>query len=605
MTNKFKFIVASVAVFALGLVAVSDAAYVHAGLLKQGSRGTQVLALQQALNATAYKVALTGAGSAGSETTYFGPATKAAVVKFQAANGLVADGIVGAATGAKLAGLGGTTTPSDLPAGCTSTAGYSTTTGVKCDSGSSLPAGCTSTAGFSPVTGVACNSSANTGNTGNLNGGAGNLELSSTSKDVKSKVAEGSSEKVLGVKAEAEDSDISITNVKVEIKEASSANGSYRIDKYVDTVAIYLGDKKVGEVDGDDFNRSSKTYTKSISISNAVIKEGKSENLYVVVEALSTVDDTAKVFDVKITDVRYTDATGAILTDVTGYPSDFGFDKEGKDDKLSIKRVKSTADTLKVDADDESEEYTVLTFDIETGKKSNDITINELLFEVEVTGAGAGKKVEDVISYIEVNGVEADAKFVSGTTTTGTYSVDFDDDFVIDGNDSEEVEVVVVFNAQLGNYNDKTKFDIKLLDIVAEGSDDINTYSGSATAKTQTLSVSSAVIDGYKWEIAKTDKTGVIDFFFTVEADDEDYDVLASSISATSTDNVSGVLALVAGDAVTHTAGTSYTVESGREATFRVRYDFSTSGSKEVRVTSAAGVEVPTNKQLSPTVVLE
>ena len=58
--------------------------------LSQGSRGVYVLILQDALNA----VGTTGAGLDG----VFGPATKETVQKFQRANNLPADGIVGCAT---------------------------------------------------------------------------------------------------------------------------------------------------------------------------------------------------------------------------------------------------------------------------------------------------------------------------------------------------------------------------------------------------------------------------------------------------------------------------------------------------------------------------
>ncbi|MEI6296796.1 MAG: peptidoglycan-binding protein [bacterium] len=75
--------------------------------LMLGSKGAQVMSLQQILNGDADTVvALSGAGSKGNETQSFGPATKAAVIKFQKKWGITpAAGYVGAITRAKLNGL--------------------------------------------------------------------------------------------------------------------------------------------------------------------------------------------------------------------------------------------------------------------------------------------------------------------------------------------------------------------------------------------------------------------------------------------------------------------------------------------------------------------
>lgn len=78
--------------------------------LQQGSTGADVMALQVFLNGSAdTRVAASGAGSPGNETSYFGPATRAAVIKFQTKHGVSAIGIVGPATRAAIAAnCGGT-----------------------------------------------------------------------------------------------------------------------------------------------------------------------------------------------------------------------------------------------------------------------------------------------------------------------------------------------------------------------------------------------------------------------------------------------------------------------------------------------------------------
>ena len=144
LKSKFLLGVLVVAVLVVGFaVSTNSAAASNCSItstLRVGSKGTQVTCLQAGLS-------LTADGS-------FGPKTKAAVVAWQKSMSLVADGVFGAKSRAVwTGGMVGT-----LPAGCTSTSGYSPVTGVPCSSGVSvgLPAGCTSTVGFSATTGLPC-----------------------------------------------------------------------------------------------------------------------------------------------------------------------------------------------------------------------------------------------------------------------------------------------------------------------------------------------------------------------------------------------------------------------------------------------------------------
>ena len=78
--------------------------------LTVGSTGADVKCLQQWLNAMGYQVSASGAGSPGNETMTFGPATRAALAKYQAAKGISpAAGYFGPKTRAMVAASGGGT----------------------------------------------------------------------------------------------------------------------------------------------------------------------------------------------------------------------------------------------------------------------------------------------------------------------------------------------------------------------------------------------------------------------------------------------------------------------------------------------------------------
>jgi len=71
-----------------GTTVPTAAKYVFKRNLSVGMTGADVKELQKWFNANGFKVAANGAGSPGKETNFFGAATRAAVIKFQKANGL-------------------------------------------------------------------------------------------------------------------------------------------------------------------------------------------------------------------------------------------------------------------------------------------------------------------------------------------------------------------------------------------------------------------------------------------------------------------------------------------------------------------------------------
>lgn len=298
-----------VAIMFVGAVAVATPASADCTItmtLRVGSSGLEVQCLQAKVGATA-----DGA---------FGPLTKAAVMAWQAGHSLSADGVVGPLTRAALMGA----PTGNFPAGCTSASGYSTTTGVACNTGTSagLPAGCSTTAGYSPLTGTKCDSSTSTP-TGPLAGDAGTIaDVNNLSQYNNEEVGDGANDvKVAGFEVEtSNDGDIQLNSVKVSF--ASTGNGateSDRLDDYLDSVSIFQGSTKVGEASTADFNKDSTgNYSKSITLSNAVVRSDTIEKFYIAVDAVSNLDSgdiVADSWSVDLENIRYTDGSGVVTTD--------------------------------------------------------------------------------------------------------------------------------------------------------------------------------------------------------------------------------------------------------------------------------------------------
>lgn len=286
---------------------VVASAFTYSGVMKAGMSGPGISTLQAALNSV-QTLQLVVDGK-------FGPATKAGVMAFQASHGLVADGIVGPKTGAALtaATVAVITIPSNFPAGCTSNAGFSTTTGQSCAVSMTLPAGCTSTAGFSPTTGMSCSASSGlpagctstsgfspttgmscgSGSTG-VSGTNGYLsDFGSDSANRVSTVYESEMNKVVaGFRATARLSSQNVDRVRVTIVNAGT--GSANLAKYITSATLWQDGTKLQTINVADASRgtSDDIFTFNFSGLHANIPKDQVGHFYLSVNAVSSLDSS-------------------------------------------------------------------------------------------------------------------------------------------------------------------------------------------------------------------------------------------------------------------------------------------------------------------------
>jgi peptidoglycan hydrolase-like protein with peptidoglycan-binding domain len=547
----------------------TPAAVTFTSNLTVGSTGAEVTALQNFLIGKGYNTLATG---------YFGPMTKAALAAYQTAKGITpAAGYFGPLTRASVNG--------ETPA----TTGGTTTTG----------------------------------STG-LTGGAGDLaDISKITSGTETTVAEGKTEKVLGLELEADDnSDLAITSMRVTADVTGS--GSTRLSRYVDEVIIYMGTKEVGSMDAADFSRDGANNTGTVSLKDAVIKKGEKVRFYVALKAQDVIEsaDIVGGVTVGVDRTRFEDASGAVLTDTTtGLSEEATFEDSAESDGAKVQSSSATPDSaiLKVDDNSTSDDYSVLMFKLKGDTDSSDTLVTSLpvvlsIYNASTTSINAADLIDDI--YLMVGSTKYDdvtmatGTIGAATTTSKTYTFNIDEgDLKIAGGATSEVKVYVSFGNQDGKYassGTKVTASVTGSAIAAENvnGDDID-LTGAATGEEMTVAISAATVDSFSWSVNNTGT--ILDFFFTVKSDDEDFSVLSSSLvyatSGTATTSA-GVLSLSSGDATTVTAGTEYTVVAGGEsATFRVRWNVNGTNGQylEVKTTSVAGQTVPDTKQTSPT----
>ncbi len=438
--------------------------------LHTGSSGADVTALQNWLISKGYSIP---AGATG----YFGAQTASALAAFQAANGISpASGYFGPVTRAKV----------------NSMAGGSTTTG-----GTS---------------------------TGGLSGGEADLrnfdllagdDLMEADSDAEIAVA----------KFDVDGGDARLQRVTIDFQAVSGSYSEKPWD-YVNSLAVYLDGKKIGDVDAgsksdwdkedDDSAHTASSldfYTIDVSV-NGVVKEGDKAELSIRADAQDNYDgtDVNQTFKVQVpTDgIRAVDSQGIQQYTGDGEEIVLGFDAEESGD-LTVKKSSDTptAGTIVVDDTTTSDQFDVLKFEIKNTDAA-DALINSITFTVATSTADSvASDLTDIVrtATLTVNGDDFDGD----VNNDGT--IDFNDlDVTVDGDDTTDFTLSVELFGQSGHYQASGQgLTFKILDastdVDAEGVDsgDNSTVSGSAIGYTQSIAVDGGItVEGNSMSAVQT-----------------------------------------------------------------------------------------------------
>lgn len=553
-----KFILTAVIAIAVVLGSSNASAYTFSAYLSVGSTGADVVALQQWLVSMGHLTM-----PAGTAYGYFGQLTKAAVAKYQASAGLPSTGFVGPLTIAKL-NAGGSSTPSTpgstaCPVGfvCTPTSGGSSTP--------STPA----------------------------SGDEGELTNIDTIGGVESTVDEGDEEVVLAVEVEAEDSEMTIERVDVDITVGSG--GSSNLDDYIESVTLMVDGKEVASDDVDEADEDDDVFSFRFTGLKAMVSDGDTADIEVKVQAVNNLDsgdsDVDLTVEIPTNGIRAVDGAGISETYVDSGDSlseTFSIDTATVGE-LDVTEADESPEAQIVEADDENDTNDVTVLVIELEADEQDIEITDLPVGIVGTGAGAGEIVNEVKL---MNGSDVlDSVSLSSTSATNREIVFEDIDLTVEEGDTVTLTVVVDVNDFDGGFGAGDS--VYATTVGADANWDVEdvegesvTPDGSVTGEEQTffqdgINIVKKSVDADITDESETypNARGVYTIVFDVTAFGEDayiastsgdesgthgveFDIIGSTFAGTTTSSLSST-----GD----DEGASYLVREGQTETFTLQ----------------------------------
>jgi len=489
--------------------------------LSAGTEGGDVMKLQQFLNADAdTRVAATGAGSVGAETMYFGPATAAAVSKFQVkyradilspVNLVNPTGFFGPSSIAKA---------NSLCSGAPVVDGEETEEEEEEEDEDSVT----------------------------LQGEAtlDNFELA----DGETTVEEGDTDAVIGeITVEFRDGDASISRIDVTLDGAALAARPW--DAF-ETLSLWVDGDMVAEIDADKKRSYLNENAGEIRFSGLNIVAMEDEELEILIGATiqGNVDtDEQTVWTLEVSSMRFFDADGVAETvsDPAGSDSaEFEIQEAGTDEEIKISLASSNpaASDIVVDTDTDTDDVTIMVADIEA--EDNDIELTSVVVRVD-TANGTTTDVVDT-AYVVIDGQSFKAQSLgllsngkSQASSTNPnfvwYFFDIDGDVVIDEGDEVQMEVVIDFNDTNdgARYTNGVTVQASVTQTernlwAAEGADDLGTsqFKGTAVGKVHTLVAEGILVpvDGFSSSVrtlGQNDTIGEFKLEFEVTAVEDDF----------------------------------------------------------------------------------
>lgn len=582
--------------------------------LSSGATGMDVMKLQQFLNADPdTRVAVSGAGSAGMETEYYGPATGAAVAKFQ------------------------TKYRADIlsPLGLVNATMYF-------GAGSRAKANALCVA--APVVDDMDDEDMDDEDMDDEDmddededfelGGAANLDDFETDDASDDEIAEGDEDAPIAeFTVQFENGDAELDRLTVQIL-ADGETDTSNIEPWdvFETLSLWVDGDKVAEKDADDEDDWLDEDDGTFRFTGLGLIGMEDEDLEIILAA--TVNDGLETSPAEIGNwfveaqsIRFFDADGVSDDDSStgdlggSGQAEFEIQEEGDEDELIVRSNTNDPDatTLQLEDDQTSDWMTIFIFDLDTEDSENDIQVEGLQVDVDATEDGTTPTTTALLiddARLVVDGEEYDDVTITHGTT-GTFVFDLDDeDFFIDAGDRVSVEFQVEFEALTALLEGATveASTDSGTGLDAEGADNLtgSQLEGSATGEEHTLRTEGAVLspdstdEDLKVNDDQTaaDDEGVFKVVFDVTAFETDIFVNKSAASGT-TMGTAGANFLIEdtnGDAVTDAAttsvasltstadteGTRWIVEEGETETFTltVEYDPSVAGFYQLQLYS-------------------